>query len=867
MAFHDIRIQEVFTKLNSNENGLSDKEVQKRLEKYGKNEIVRTKKISPLKIFIDQFKSFLVIILILAAIISYILSFFGEGSKFDSLLIIAIVVANAFFGFIQDFKAERSIEALKRMSTKYALVLRNGRKARVDSKELVPGDIIFVEEGVIIPADCRIIESKDLKVDESILTGESTAVSKFPSVVKTNTVSEMTNLLFMNTSVVRGKGKAIIIATGMRTEVGKIAQEIQESEEKETQFQKEADDIGKKIGNIILLISGLIFVIHSVLGYGIFEMFIIAISLAVAAVPEGLPIVVTLALSLGSLKMAKQNALVRRLSVIESVGSLEVVCTDKTGTLTENKMTVTDIYFNNRIYKVTGTGLETKGKFICHGKEENPENLKEILLCGALCNNAVKQGKEFFGDPTEVALLVSAEKAGIEKEIYEQEYRRVDEEPFNSVTKRMVTFHLKNSKKLSFMKGAPEVVLKSCTKYKNGKSEAKLTEEKIKEILKVNTYLASKALRVLGFAYSEDGKIENMTFLGLQGMIDPPRKNVKEAIEDCKKAGIKIVMITGDNINTAKAIAGQVGIEGKAISGEQLDRISNLGEIVKKYSIFARVSPHHKLAILKELQKHYIVGMTGDGVNDAPALKNADVGIAMGIRGSDVSRESSDIILLDDNFITIKNAIEEGRRIFENIQKFINYLLTANTGEVIVVFFGSLFASLLFGVKAVPLLASHLLWINLLTDGLPALALAVDPKSKDIMLRNPKNYKRIFDSRIFISIFFVGIMISVSVLPIFYLNLGNKELSMTLVLTSLVMMELVRLQVVRSRYKLGILTNKYLLMAVAFSILLQLIVLYSPANALFNVTPLALNHWLWIFSSLALFSVLSFFFTKIESKI
>jgi Ca2+-transporting ATPase len=862
MAFQKLKIEEVFKKLKSSPDGISEEEAKNRLKKHGLNEIVQIKKISPLKIFFEQFKSILVIILIVAAIISYISSIFKEGSGLDAVLIMSIVVANAFFGFLQEYKAEKSIEALRKMSTKYAIVIRNGKKSKIDAKELVPGDIILVEQGDIVPADCRVIESKDLKVDESILTGESIAVHKSPGVVKTDVIAEMSNMLFMNTSVVRGTGKLIVVNTGMNTEVGQIAREIQQTEEKETPFQKEADLIGKRIGNLVLLISALVFIILAIQQHEIFRIFIISISLAVAAVPEGLPAIITLALSIGARKMVERNSLIRKLAVIESLGPVEVICTDKTGTLTENKMTVTKIYFMEKVFDVTGTGLETKGKFLFEGKEENPQNLREILLCGAICNNANKQDTGFFGDPTEVALLVCAEKAGIKKEEIDKEYQRVDEEPFSPATKKMITINKKGSEKIAFLKGAPEIVLKHCSKMldKTGKI-VELDDEKRKKILEVNNQLTSKALRVLGFARGEEGKTREMIFLGLQGMIDPPRKGVAEAIKECKKAGISVIMLTGDHINTAKAIAEQVGIEGKAITGEEIEKIQNLESLVQNYTIFARVSPHHKLMILKELQKKYIVAMTGDGVNDAPALKNADVGIAMGIRGSDVSKESSDIILLDDNFITIKNAIEEGRGIFDNIQKFLNYLLTANAGEVLIIFFGSLLSR---GVT--PLLSSHLLWLNLLTDGFPALALGVDPKSKNIMNKKPREYKKIFDNTMYISIISVGVIMTLSILPIFLISLQNEAKARTLVLTSLVMMEFIRLQIIRSKYHLSLFSNKYLLFAVLISVLLQLAIIYTPINTLFSLTPLTLEDWLLVFASFAIFLVLSKLITGLEEK-
>lgn len=844
-------IAEVLSILKTTKNGLSEKEAEKRLEKYGPNEISMEEKISPLKIFLSQFKSPLVIILIIAAVISYLLGFLPrhEESVTDSLLILAIVFANAIFGFIQDYKAEKSIEALKKFSPENVIVLRNGKKMIISASKVVPGDIIILKEGDRVPADARVIESKDLAVDESILTGESAHVTKVISRLKDVPLPERKNMVFMNTLVVRGRGLAIVVNTGMNTEVGKIAKQLSRIQRKTTIFDRELSELGKKIGGLILGIIGFVVLTQLAVGYANpIQIFLTAIALAVAAIPEGLPAVTTLSLAFGTKKMVKKNALVRKLSVIESLGGVDVICADKTGTMTEDVMTVKRIYFDGKVFNVTGSGYETKGKFLSNGREIDPEKLRPILECGLLCNDAsIEEGGgkiETIGDPTELALVVSAKKAGLAAD----GWRRIDEIPFSSERKKMsVVCKNRNGQIYVFEKGAPEVVLKDCTKiYENGKIK-KLTKKKREEILKINESLAKSALRVLAFAYKpfkeryNRKEIEkNLIFLGLQGMIDPPKRGVADAIKVCKRAGIRVIMVTGDNKVTADAIAKEIGIGGKAIEGYEIDEMSeeNLKRVVDETNIFARVTPLHKVKILKALKsKGYRVAMTGDGVNDAPALKSADVGIAMGKRGTDVAKQASDLILLDDNFVTIVDAIREGRTIFQNIKNFVNYLLSCNFSEVLVVFIASLFGFL-------PITAVQLLWINLLTDGFPALALGVDPPRPGIMAQKPEKERKIIDKKVMLNIGFVGIELTILLLVIFILGLNYGLLvAQTMVFTGFVLFELLRIWSIRYSEKLRTISNKWLILAITISLALQLIVLYTPLSTYFNTFPLSPDQW------------------------
>lgn len=872
-SWYSLAPKEVLKKLGSSESGLSGEEAGDRLEKYGKNTIEEEGGISPLRIFLSQFTDFLILILLVAAVVSSLV-----GHQIDAYLIIIIVTANGIFGFIQDWKAEKSIEALKKMASPKALVLRDGRKKETDADEVVPGDVLVLKQGSSVPADARLVEQHNMKVDESALTGESAGVDKHTEEIEGDReLAERENMVYKHTNVVRGRGKAVVVGTGMDTQIGQVASKIQEVEQEATPFQKEVNELGKNLGAGILAICALIVpVLVFLRGVGIVRSFITAIALAVAAVPEGLPAVVTLTLALGTKKMIKKNALVRKLPVVESLGSVDVICTDKTGTLTEDRMVVERIHFDGDDIDVTG-GFSGSGSFFVGGEKTDPQKLELILKVGMLCNDSEIQDGEIIGDPTEAALIQSAQKGGLDKEELEGEYKRTEEIPFSSERKQMTTIHKKGGGKMAFVKGAPEVVLEECDRYwRNGEVE-ELTEEKKEEFLERNEEFANDALRVLGFAYKHvhPGEMEKnereeeieseLIFLGLQGMIDPPREEVQEAIDSCREGGIRIVMVTGDNAMTAKAIGRELGFEGEVLTGKDLDSMSpeELTRKIKGVDIFARVSPSHKVDILDALKENdHIVAMTGDGVNDAPSVKRADVGISMGQRGTDVAQQASDMVLLDDNFKSIRNAVAEGRGIFDNVRKFVNYLLSANFAEVMVVFLASVIG------LGLPLTAVMLLWMNLLTDGLPALALGVDPKSKGIMDRKPrKKGEGVISRRMGFSIFSIGTVMALIILGMFAFNLSNLPKAQTMAFTSLVVFELVRIQGVRYRYDIPFLSNKWLGLAILSSFCLQLLVLYTPLSRFFGTVPLGAESWATIVGGMGLFAIATLITVKFEGRL
>lgn len=876
IEWHATSLKEIMKELGTQKQGLGSEEANLRLSKFGKNVIEIEKKISLLDLFLDQFKNMVVIILIVAAIISGVLGYVQHEEEyfFDAILIILIVLANAIFGFAQEYKAEKSIEALKKMSTPSATVMRNGKETEVSAFEVVPGDILILKEGDKVAADARIMEVASCYIDESMLTGESVPSHKIAAEVnKDAPLADRTNMAYMNTSVTRGKATAIVVSTGMKTEVGKIAKEIAGVVEEQSQFEIEVGDLGKKIAKGIFLIVLVVAITEFLIrNSDPVTIFLIAVSLAVAAIPEGLPAIVTLALAIGTRQMLKQNALMRRLATVQNLGAINIICTDKTGTLTENKMTVRELYDNSTMFQVTGNGWETEGKFLDGNGKSDTKKLDKLITCAVLCNDSRKEREIFKGDPTEAAVLITGYKAGIDIEKLKEHAKRMDEAPFSSDRKMMTTVNYFEGKITSFTKGAPEIIVENCSQiYVNGKAR-KLKEDDKKAIKEKYEKMASGALRVLGFAYREiDGtkyneaeELENnMIFLGLMGMIDPPRSGVKEAIMECRNAGIRVVMITGDNKLTAAAIGKELGFDGRAISGDEIDKLSKeeFGKIVEEINIYARTSPSHKVNILKTLkEKGHVVAMTGDGVNDAAALKNSDVGIAMGIRGTEVTKQASDMVLLDDNFISIRNAIAQGRAIFDNIRKFVAYLLAANSAEVMVIFFASILG---FGL---PLAAVHLLWINLLTDGLPALALGIDPPAKDIMKRKPKKIEeRIIDSRMILFILAIGVSATVVILGIFHtVELKDIIKAQTLAFTAFVLFEMGKVYITRWYYKVDLLSNKWLHVAVALSIILQLAVLYGPFSQYFRVVPLQVSDWEILGIGFAGFMVLSFVLLKVE---
>ncbi len=833
-------VEEVLRELNTSRRGLSSSQAESRRQKYGLNVLKEEKKVNPGKILWEQFTSPLVWLLMAAVVISFFLK-----EMLDVIIIGVIIVLNAILGFVQEYRAERAIEALQKMASLKAKVLRDGKEVQVESSQVVPGDILIVETGDKIPADGRLIEAHGLEAQEASLTGESLPVSKDIRPLPEKTpLADRINLLFATTLVTSGRGRAVVISTGMATEIGKIAKLIEEAKEEMTPLQRKLKQLGRYLTGAVVLIAAIIFAVGILSGNNLTTMFLTALALAVAAIPEGLPAVITISLALGVQKMAKKNALVRKLPSVEALGSVNVICTDKTGTLTHNQMTVTKLWANDKMYSVTGSGYEPEGKFFHDGKPVSPREISRLLSIGVLCNNAeingVRDRKEVIGDPTEAALLVSGQKAGLNGKTPSRE----DEIPFSSERKMMTTLHKGG---LSCTKGAPDVVINLCDRVLIDGKVHRLDRSKKKEILKWNETFAGEALRVLGFAYKEKvGRKEqaekDLIFVGLQAMIDPPREEAKESIKTCKEAGIRVIMITGDHLTTAQAIAAQLGIEGRAVSGKDLENLDLEAEI-HEIGIFARVNPQHKLEIVKALKKKgYVVAMTGDGVNDAPALKKADIGIAMGLTGTDVAKEASDIILADDNFASIVRAVEEGRGIFDNIRKFVNYLLSSNLGEVLVIFLATLLS------LPLPLTAIHILWINLVTDGFPAIALGMDPREEKVMKRPPRKPKENIISRdVLFNIVLMGSLIGIFTLVLFWLYHGSPLIkAQTMAFTTLVVFEVVRLQMIRSQYQLGLFSNKYLLVAVLISLSMQMAVLYTPMNQIFGVVPVDLVDWIWI---------------------
>ncbi|OIP35520.1 MAG: ATPase [Deltaproteobacteria bacterium CG2_30_43_15] len=765
LLWHSIDVEGVLKGLGTDPNrGLDEEEVRKRLEQYGYNRLKHEKRISPLTIFYNQFKNLLLLILILAVIFSALV-----GEIVDAAVILLIVVFCAVLGFIQEYRAERAIEALKEMLSPTIIVLREGREVEIPLEELVPGDILPLEGGDKIPADARLIEIHFLRCDQASLTGESAPVSKNLRALPENTpVSDRKNMVFTGTTVSYGRGRVVVTSTGMKTEFGKIAEEVAAIDPGKTPLEKRTDEISKWLGGICLVISGLvagISLVRELIGGSVDFEFIIkmtmfAVALAVAAVPEALAAIVTGALALGMHAMARKNALVRKMSAVETLGCTTVICTDKTGTLTKGEMTVRRIFLNKRMVEVTGVGYTPEGEF--RGSDEvnirEDKSFQLLLQGGLLCNDADINRKDdgkwsIKGDPTEGALVVAAAKAGLNIQEQRLTYPRIEEIPFSSERKLMTTVQkIDDFRYMAFMKGAPEVVLEKCSCIKEGDEIAELTPEKRAHVLETNGEMAQDALRVLAVAYRELGsdsplveeQIErDMVFLGLIGMIDPPREEAVEAVRTCKKVHIKPIMITGDHKLTAVAIARELAIykDGDLVlSGEELDKMTDehFEGIVEKVTVYARVSPMDKLRIVRAWKaRGEIVAMTGDGVNDSPALKHADIGIAMGITGTDVAKEASDMILSDDNFATIVTAIERGRWIYDNIKKYLAYLLQCNITEVVVI--GGI--ALIMGLDFLPLLPAAILYINLATDGLPALALGVAPPDHDIMERPPRDPK------------------------------------------------------------------------------------------------------------------------------
>ncbi|MGQ9513968.1 MAG: cation-translocating P-type ATPase [Thermoproteota archaeon] len=872
--WHAVPLESIMEMLKTSHQGLTDEEAKKRLQEYGFNELMERKRVTPLQIFLRQFKDIFVIMLLVATGISFLI-----GETTDAATISAIVVLNSVVGFVQEYRSEKAMEAMKKLTSPKARVLRNGREEVIPAREVVPGDIVSLEAGDRIPADGQLLEVVDIKVDEAVLTGESTPVEKIVGTIEENApVSERKNSIFMATHVIYGRGKAVITSTGMNTEFGKIAEMVQAMEEEETPLKQKLDRFAKKLGIGVIAICAIIFALelYEIFVLGIHESseamrniisaFETSVALAVSAVPEGLPAVVTVSLTLGARELAKRNAVIRKLSSAETLGATTIICSDKTGTLTKGEMTVRRIFVGGKAIEVTGVGYESKGEFLFRGKKIKPEDIEGLSLllrAGMLCTNAYYDGKSVIGDTTEGALIVAATKAGMDKKEIESLYPRVHEVPFTSERKRMTTVHKTNDGKLvAYMKGAPEIVLERCKHLlKNGRME-KLDAKEREEILRMNEEMAGDALRVLGIAYRilpetdpnaiEEKRIEeDLVFIGLVGMIDPPREEAKEANQKCQKAGIKTVMITGDHKLTAIAIAKEIGmIKEKSIvlTGSDLDRMSDeeFEKIVEDVSVYARVSPEHKLRIVRALKRRgHIVAMTGDGVNDAPALKQADIGIAMGITGTDVTKEASDMVLSDDNFATIVKAVEGGRTIYDNILKFSFFLLRCNFDELLVI--GS-FA--LMGLE-LPLTAGMILWINLVTDGGPAVALSMDPPANDVMERPPRDPAQgILHGRLasILATFVTQFLGTCVLFYVAYYILGEPlEEARAMAFVQATLQELVIVWNCRSEkqnaFKVGFTNNRFLLIAEIVSVISTLLI---PYLGLFGTAPLTILDYLLV---------------------
>ena len=867
-------IQNIVKELNTNlQQGLTEENVKDAREKFGANELKAKKKKSLLVKFLEQFKDFMIIVLIIAAIVSGVVGIAqGEGIT-DTIIILIVVIVNAIIGVAQENKAEKSLEALQKLSAHASKVIRNGQIVVVPSKDLVPGDIVVLDTGDYVPADLRIIEAINLKSQESALTGESVPVEKSSSIIQEEEVpiGDRINMLFSSSLITYGRGKGIVVETGMNTEVGKIAQIINQTEEGTTPLQDKLNKLGKTLGIAALVICIIIFAIGMLYGKEPIHMFMTAVSLAVAAIPEGLAAVSTIVLAIGVQRMVKKNAIVKKLPAVETLGSASVICSDKTGTLTQNKMTVQKVYVDDQM-------LDVKENLVS-SKIENGSSLEKLIYIAMLCNDTkVSKNDELTGDPTETALIDMGMKLDIDiHKIFDVD--RKQELPFDSERKLMSTVHEINGKYVVYTKGAIDELLNRCDNYFIGSSIKNDLDNYINTIREKNDELAKNALRVLGFAYKELDTLptseemknieKNLTYVGMVGMIDPPREEAKIAVAKCKTAGIKTVMITGDHKTTATAIAKQLGIledESEAITGSELEKMSDedLIKNIRKYSVYARVAPEHKVRIVRAWQANgEIVAMTGDGVNDAPALKNADIGCAMGIVGTDVSKEAADVILTDDNFATVVAAVEEGRRIYGNILKAIQFLLSSNVGEIIVLFTAILLTPVLanwFGITDIsglePLLPIQILWINLVTDSLPALALAVDPAEKNSMNKKPKKEKGIFTKGMTWRVVYQGIMIGLLTLVAFIVGLATPgieddetkiKIGQTMAFCVLALSELVHVFNVRdnknSIFKTKVLNNSKLVLAILASGALMFVILLVPAlRDIFNIATLPVQN-------------------------
>jgi len=901
MAPYRQRLDQVLAALGTDaQRGLSEAEVRARLDRHGRNELTAEEPVPGWRKFLAQFQDVLVILLLIATLISAALWLYERESAlpYEAIAIFAVVLLNAIMGYIQQSRAEQAVAALRQISAAHASVIRDGERRNIAAAEIVPGDIVLIEEGDTIPADARLIQSTALQTAEAALTGESLPVSKdIAPITEEVGLGDRSNMVFSGTAATYGRGKAVVVATGMQTELGRIAGMLEEAPEETTPLQRELDRVGKMLGIIVVVIAvvmiATIILVQNVKGFSaFFDVLILSVALAVAAVPEGLPAVVTAVLALGVQRMAKRNAIVRHLAAVETLGSANVIASDKTGTLTKNEMTVRAVVTASGRVNLSGTGYAPAGGVSLDGAGaiDGPLRieLERALAVGDRANNAELQERNgrwvVQGDPTEGALVVAARKAGLEDEALDRRFERVGEVPFSSERKLMTTIHTDAESRehlLVFTKGAADVLLPRCSHVLVGGDTRPLTEARRAEILQRNEELAGEALRTLGVAFRSlpasafvadnvDGSVEqDLVFAGLIGMIDPPREEARAAVARAKTAGIRPMMITGDHPVTAAVIAAELGIieDRRAITGAELEKMSEnmLGRTIREVSVYARVNPEHKLRIVKALQREgAIVAMTGDGVNDAPALKSADIGVAMGITGTDVSKEAADMVLADDNFATIVAAVEEGRAIFSNIRKFLRYLLSSNIGEVMTMFFGVLLMDVIglagqaSGGVVVPLLATQILWINLVTDGAPALALGVDPADAGLMNQLPRPQgEGVITGRMWRGIFFVGAIMAFGTLLVLDASLpgglievaGNLRYAQTMAFTTLVFFNLFNVFNARSDEQsafVGLFSNRWLWGAVLLSLLLQVPVIYIPfLQQAFSTISLSASDWLF----------------------
>ncbi|MFC3040275.1 calcium-translocating P-type ATPase, SERCA-type [Virgibacillus xinjiangensis] len=884
MKWYQLDVEQIEQKLHVTANrGLTDKQVEQRRKEYGENLLEAQKKTSRWLLFMKQFQDFMVMVLLAATLIAGLL-----GEYIDAIAIMVIVLVNGLIGYFQEQKAEKSLDKLKELSAPMAQVLRDGQWEKVNSKDIVVGDIVRLQSGDRIPADVRIIQSSSLETEESALTGESLPVTKHATAISADELDpqDQTNMGFMGTMITRGSGTGIIVGTGMNTVMGQIASLMVNTKKMTTPLERKLAELGKILIVVSLILTALVVVLGVIQGHQIYHMFLAGVSLAVAAIPEGLPAIVTVALALGVQRMIRRKAIVRKLSAVETLGCASVICSDKTGTMTENKMTVKEVFVNGDHLYVTGDGYDIRGDYFLREKKVDGEypNLESMLLYGMLCNNSslqVKRGKYLVdGNPTDGALLIAARKMGVSA-MEGEKYRIVKELPFDSDRKRMsVIVEDSNHMKFLITKGAPEVLLPRCSYHMRPNGRELLKEQGRNKIEQAIDQMADRALRTLAIGVkpltkgerAEDAFLENdLTFYGLYGMIDPPRKEVKPAIEECRRAGIKTVMITGDHVKTAKAIAQNLNIlpeNGMVLEGRQLNKMSvtELEDVIDDTYVFARVTPEHKLKIVKAFQQRgHVVAMTGDGVNDAPAIKASDIGVSMGISGTDVTKEASSLVLLDDNFATIKSAIQEGRNIYENIRKFIRYILASNVGEILVMLFAMLLA------LPLPLVPVQILWVNLVTDGLPAMALGMDRAEGDTMRKGPRDPKEgVFSnglgSRIVSRGFLIGTVTLIAFMLAYQDDPANLIYAQTMAFTTLVMAQLIHVFDCRSDQSIfarNPFENMYLVLAVLSSLLLLLVVIYwEPLQPIFHTTALSMHDWMLILVLGALPSVLFGFQTN-----